>query len=571
MPSFKLASISSGLALVFAFGLQAQDLQIKKSISVGGYAVSSTDTSIKGARTRDVTQTPAGSNVTIRQCDARHIIHVNEQAQTYFQEDQPLTAAEAKAAALATGAPMPDQNGGKIDVTTTVTDTGERKTLFGYQARHLKSKIVQESSANACTQLHQSLEIDGWYADLGKDANACSLIGPPVPEAQNCKDSIVMHRSGSGKPGYPLSETIATPGPDGTPTTVTIAVTEIAKQPLEASLFEIPKGFRQVNSLAELAGAPAGAQMAAAMTPAGQNPMQTQMQAQQLMQQQMAAAQGAAAGAAPQMGGVAAMAKNAAMQQMAGGGKMAGMGNLMAMQGMAGMQGAAAMQGAAMQGMGGMQGGPQAAASQQVAVPQVLGPKAAGKIRVGIAPPDAQLGQGNNANADYSTPIRNAIVALMSGPAVEIAALDSHVPIQLQAEAQQKQCDFILYSAVAVKHGATGGLGGFMKKAAPIANMTPMGAMSHMGTMVAAQAASTAASMAAMSAQQQAMNQLAGFNGQIKSKDDVTVQYQLFPTGQTAPRVQNELKGKAKSDGEDVLTPLLQQTANTVLTEVTKK
>jgi hypothetical protein len=74
-----------------------------------------------------------------------------------------------------------------------------------------------------------------------------------------------------------------------------------------------------------------------------------------------------------------------------------------------------------------------------------------------------------------------------------------------------------------------------------------------------------------MSAQQQAMNQLAGFNGQIKSKDDVTIQYQLVPTGQTSPQLQASLKGKAKSDGEDVLTPLLEQVANNVLGEVTKR
>ncbi len=67
------------------------------------------------------------------------------------------------------------------------------------------------------------------------------------------------------------------------------------------------------------------------------------------------------------------------------------------------------------------------------------------------------------------------------------------------------------------------------------------------------------------------MNQLAGFNGQIKSKDDVNVQYQLVATGQTAPLLQNTLQGKAKANGEDVLTPLLQQAATSVLTEVNKK
>jgi len=99
-----------------------------------------------------------------------------------------------------------------------------------------------------------------------------------------------------------------------------------------------------------------------------------------------------------------------------------------------------------------------------------------------------------------------------------------------------------------------------------------MGAMAHgMGGAMAAAAASAAASAAAQAAQQQAISQLAGFNGQIKSKDDVTVQYQLVQTGQTAPLVQNALQGKAKSDGEDVLTPLLTQTATTVLTQVSKK
>jgi hypothetical protein len=222
--------------------------------------------------------------------------------------------------------------------------------------------------------------------------------------------------------------------------------------------------------------------------------------------------------------------------------------------------------------MGGMPGIGTQSASAPVVAPQTLGPKVAGKIRIGVAPPDAQVGQGNNAGADYSTPIRNSIVLFMNGPAVEIAALDSHIAMQLQAEAQQKQCDYILFSSVAVKHSSAGGFGKFMKMAGPLASMTPMAGMAGgMSGAVAASAASAAASAAAMSAQQQAMNQLAGFNGQIKSKDDVTVQYQIMATGQTSPLLQNSLKAKAKSDGEDVLTPLLERAATGILTEVSKK
>jgi hypothetical protein len=35
--------------------------------------------------------------------------------------------------------------------------------------------------------------------------------------------------------------------------------------------------------------------------------------------------------------------------------------------------------------------------------------------------------------------------------------------------------------------------------------------------------------------------------------------------------LQSSLKAKAKADGEDVLTPLIEQEATNVLTEVTKK
>jgi hypothetical protein len=159
----------------------------------------------------------------------------------------------------------------------------------------------------------------------------------------------------------------------------------------------------------------------------------------------------------------------------------------------------------------------------------------------------------------------------MSGPAIEIAALDSRVPVQLQAEAQQKQCDYVLFSSVTVQHSSSG-FGKFMKMAAPVASVVPMVGMAKgMSGAVAAQAAGAAASAAAISAQQQAMSQLAGFNGQIKSKDDVSVQYQLVATAGSAPLLENLLNAKAKSNGEDVLTPLLVQAATAVLAEASKK
>jgi hypothetical protein len=237
------------------------------------------------------------------------------------------------------------------------------------------------------------------------------------------------------------------------------------------------------------------------------------------------------------------------------------------------------LSGGGMQGMNGMNinaGANGMPAPNAVPLPQAVGPKAPGKIRIGIAPAQAQLGQGNDAQNDYGTPVRNSIIYLMSGPSIEIAALDSRLPVQVQAEAQQKQCDYILMSGVTIKH-SSGGFGKFMKAGNIAASMTPIGMMAHTaGSLAAAQAAATVAQQAAnqisiQAAQQAATSQLAGLNGQIKQKDDVTVEYHLYPTGQDKSVLDNVLKGKAKSDGEDVLTPLMQQAANSVLTQVATK
>jgi hypothetical protein len=356
---------------------------------------------------------------------------------------------------------------------------------------------------------------------------------------------VIHKHSGSAKLGYPLSQTINLHNDDGSAMQVVVQATEITKQDLNKALFDVPAGYREAKSVAELTSIPTLPTAQPAPTYAA-TPQPAPQRASKFGKLPSAAALVSNPAAAM------ALAQNPSamgMQMMA-----AGPGSL-------GHSGAL------------MGPGMQPAGSTAVATPQVLGPKAPGKVRIGVAPPDAQLGQGNNAGADFSTPIRNVEVALMSGPAVEIAALESHVPMQLQAEAQQKQCDYIMYSGVIVKHSSGGNFGKFMKIGQTAASFNPAVMMTKsVGSMVAAQGAAAAAQqMAAQQMQQQAISQLAGFNGQIKSKDDVTVQYQLVSTGQNTPLLQNSLQGKAKSDGEDVLTPLLQQTANAVLTQVSHK
>jgi len=204
------------------------------------------------------------------------------------------------------------------------------------------------------------------------------------------------------------------------------------------------------------------------------------------------------------------------------------------------------------------------------AVMQTVGQGTTSKTRVCVAPAQAQFGQGNTLQ-DHGTAVRNALILMMRGPVLDTTALDANVAIQMDAEAHQKQCDYVLSSAVSVKHAGSGNLGRLMKAGSMAATFTPMGMIAHgMSGMIAAQAANAAMQSAMMTAQQQAVSQLSGFNGQIKSKDEVTVEYRLVAVGQTQAKLQNVLKGKSKTDGEDVLSPLLRETANGVLNEVAK-
>jgi hypothetical protein len=185
-----------------------------------------------------------------------------------------------------------------------------------------------------------------------------------------------------------------------------------------------------------------------------------------------------------------------------------------------------------------------------------------------IALPQAQLGQGNNSPTDVSEPVRTALGTFMAGPAVQLVRLDARIPVQIDAEATQKGCGYVLRSAVTQKKGG----GSFLKKMAPLAGALPMlgGVSGSMGSMVAAQAVSQAASTAAaQSMQEEAMAAMTGAQqSNVKSGDTITVEYALTQAGNATPVQEGKLQQKAKQNGEDLISPLLEQVATAVVTKV---
>ena len=187
--------------------------------------------------------------------------------------------------------------------------------------------------------------------------------------------------------------------------------------------------------------------------------------------------------------------------------------------------------------------------------------KKTGVVRVGVLMPQAQMGEGSS-GANLSEPLRNTLISYLSGPTLEVVPITSRIPIQIEAEIKQKELDYVLTTSVTQKKGG-GGFGSFLKKVAPIAAMaSPIGMIGMaggMGGVIAATAVGTGIDLAGTMA------------GSVKAKDEITFTYSLTAPGSQTPRLTNTSKVKAKKDGEDVLTPLIEQAATVFVTEVGKK
>jgi len=203
-----------------------------------------------------------------------------------------------------------------------------------------------------------------------------------------------------------------------------------------------------------------------------------------------------------------------------------------------------------------------------------------GKLTIGVALPQVQLGQG----ADAAEPLRQSVMNRLRSPNVEAVALSGSTPAEIEADAKGKGCNQVLYTNVERKHG----IGGLLGKLAPIAGVLPGitsgggGGGSGLTGLLAQGAASVASNAAVSSAQQQMMGarqqMLAGAQAElnqaqalqmaarasIKRGDSIAFDYRLAAVDGGAPLKSALLRAKADADGQDVLSPLVEQLAQGV-------
>jgi hypothetical protein len=239
------------------------DFKITIRNSVSGQTYQST-TMIKGKRERSETNMTAGGmshgSVSITQCDMRRTIQVNDRSRMYLIAPMDSDSGDAGSGASAAASGGPRTRGGLVTMTINTVDTGERKEMFGFTARHLKRTMSSQSSPDACNPNQIRMDTDGWYINLEYGLDCGSSDRPPQmgrTAAGGCQDRYQFNRTGPAKLGYPLIETTTMYGADGSAMfTRTQEVIELSRQPLDASLFDVPAGYTEARSQAEMSGTP---------------------------------------------------------------------------------------------------------------------------------------------------------------------------------------------------------------------------------------------------------------------------------------------------------------------------
>jgi hypothetical protein len=446
------------------------DTKVKTRQTSGGQTYENTSY-IKGKRQRS--ETNSGQMIMIQQCDLRRNIQIMPQMKMYMIQpyDQPSTGSTAPSASTPASS-QPVKKGGVVTSTVTTKDTGERKQMLGYTARHIITTMEMKSSPDACSQNNTRMEIDGWYIDaaFALDCDSSRAYTNYKPHASGgCQDRYEMKTIGVAKKGYPVWEKTTMFGPNGAESFSTLnEVVEFSQATLDQSLFEIPEGYREVEDFAS------------AMSAAYANPATSDTSSTPASSVPSTPANQPTTPAAP-----------------------------------------------------------------------AVGPKRDGVIRFGVA----AVKTGNVAEWMNAQNLAQAVQATLQqnlkGANVEAVVIDA-TGAGIQAEAQQKQCDYIVFATASHKKGG-GGFGSMLSSSVgQIASNVGYGSAT-------AAAVATNAVIAATVAQN------------IKAKDEVTLDVRLERPTSTTPSFSQTFKGKAKSAGEDIVTPLSQQAAQAIIASVGKQ
>lgn len=203
----------------------------------------------RGKDTRTENIDPSGSirNVTIFSFKRRAMYQVDEQARQYT-ESQGADIITTLAGWI-TRSPRTRESGKTVNMYYEPIDTGESRQMFGFTARHLifhERRVAEPGACGASSEIDR----DGWYVSPGSSTTRLGYGTYLLVGNAFCQDKVIMHGSLTN-PGMALQEKTTTrysnpAGPAHT-SSESKEVLEFSTEPLDESLFEIPKGFQRVQ------------------------------------------------------------------------------------------------------------------------------------------------------------------------------------------------------------------------------------------------------------------------------------------------------------------------------------
>lgn len=180
-----------------------------------------------------------------------------------------------------------------------------------------------------------------------------------------------------------------------------------------------------------------------------------------------------------------------------------------------------------------------------------LEPKKEGVIRVGlVGVKTASVGEGVNP-AELAGAIQSTFAQYAKGTKIEIVPIEAKLQSAIDTEAKEKECDYVLYATASHKKG--GGGFGFGKALGAVVAQTGGGAWGNTAANVAGRVAATSVVAATQN---------------IKPKDELTLEIKL--QNGSAVALTNQYKAKAKSAGEDIVSPVVEQAVQAILQTVGK-
>ncbi len=474
------------VSLFVCVGVVNADVKVKTKMTTDGSSYEST-VYIKGKRQR--TEMMNGIMVTIIQCDLQRDLQLSPPTKTYIINEYERDNGQQTVGDNSPKTPV--TKGGVITMTVTNKDTGERKQMFGYTARHIITTIETVSSPDACNKQKSKMEINGWHIDaaFALTCNNNQRYHNTYHNNGGCQDRFETKQIGAVKTGYPVLVKTTMYGENGEVTmTMLQEAIEISQATLDASLFDILSDYRLVKSQQELYTA--GMNTGDTGTTSSSSSSSSSSNSGSVM---------------PDLNNSSSSTTNTNVQQMA---------------------------------------------QTQTDVPTNAGAKKEGVIRLGlVAVKTEKVGEGMSAN-DLSAAIQNTLAQFLKSPNVELVQIESRLPSAIEAEANQKECDFVIYTNVSHKKGG-GGFGGMFGK---IGQVVPIASTGTKAGQIVSTAVYTAASMSA----------------NVKAKDEISLDVKLQQTGNASAVLTKQVKAKAKSDGEDIITPVIEQVAQAIIDKVAK-